>query len=163
MLAGVRQLVQRLYDDLRNLSHDLRPVVLDTLGLPAALRELAGHASSNGLSVEVAVEPPHFPALPEDVAIALYRVAQAAMTNVVRHAGASHARLSLERPDGAVRLSVGDDGRGFDPGTIDASSGLGLVGMRERAAWLGGNFDIQAVPGGGCRVEVRIPIRQGEP
>jgi len=151
-------LVNGLLLDLRRLSHDLHPATLEQLGLGAALRELASQLRSE-LVVEVALgaEPstPSSIELPPEVAVHLFRITQGALANVVRHARASRAVVSLERRAGGVRLSIEDDGVGFEPAA--ATGGLGLVGMRERAAWLGGTCAIDSAPGRGTRVVVSVP------
>jgi two-component system sensor histidine kinase UhpB len=103
-------------------------------------------------------------ALSPEVELALYRILQEALSNVVRHAGASHARVRIGRADGVVEAIVEDDGRGFrvDRVLSAGDAGLGLFGMKERAASLGGDVRVESEPGRGTRVSVRIPVGKGE-
>jgi PAS domain S-box-containing protein len=156
-MAHLRTLVLTLHDDLRRLSHGLRPLALD-LGLVEALRDLAESASTDSLRVEIAAEPPRIDA-PDDVALAVFRIAQAALANVALHAAAHNARLRLCGDGATLRLHLEDDGIGFDPNS--RTSGLGLLGMRERAAWLGGTFHLDTAPGRGTRLGVVIPLVRG--
>jgi signal transduction histidine kinase len=101
--------------------------------------------------------------LPEVVQTAIYRVAQEALTNVTRHAGATVVELELQEDEGAAELRVLDDGDGFDPSAIARTSsegpsgGLGLVGMAERARLVGGELDVRSAPGGGTTITLRVP------
>ena len=166
-VAGARALVDRLGEEVRRIAQDLRPAALDRLGLADALVDLARSFSSAALEVEARVadgdgrESPAMAAprsLPPETAGALFRIAQEALVNVARHAGARRASVVLERGPGRVRLTVEDDGQGFDPRTPPAGRGIGLVGMRERAAWLGGTFELESAPGRGTRVRVAVPV-----
>lgn len=148
---------QSLYQLVGGLLRRLRPANLDALGLVAALQELceAWEARSGVPCVF------HFDAvdesLPEHINIAVYRVAQEALTNVTRHAHASQVRLVLAR-DAAQQLclTITDDGRGMDP--AGATRGLGLLGANERAAALGGTLQIESAPGAGVRLSLRVPL-----
>ncbi|HYR07981.1 MAG TPA: ATP-binding protein, partial [Longimicrobium sp.] len=99
--------------------------------------------------------------LPAELSGALYRIAQEGLRNVVRHAGVREARVTLERVDGSVELTVADPGRGFDPAAAGAE-GLGLVSMAERAHLLGGVFEVRSAPGTGTELRVRIPLPPAE-
>ncbi|MBN6051879.1 sensor histidine kinase, partial [Nonomuraea sp. RK-328] len=145
-------------DDIRELVHGLRPPALDELGLAGAVRELAGQSSPD-TGVEVRVEGP-LEDLPAAVEVAVYRIVQEALTNIRKHAGASLAHVVLQRERSALRLLVGDDGRGL-PATY--SAGVGLASMRERAAELGGVCVVSGAPGEGTRVEVTLPLIGGPP
>jgi len=134
--------------------------MLDDLGLAAALRGLAERvAADSGLEVSLAV-PPLDP-LDPDVETTLYRAVQESLTNVVRHAAARRADVTITLSPAALRLTVADDGRGFDPTT--AGPGFGLVGMRERAEILGGNLTIRGLPGEGTEVTLVIPADRRMP
>ncbi len=170
-LRDLRALVDSLLEDLRRLARDLRPAALDGFGLAEALRDLGAGTSGGSLEVEVEVDPKDL-APPPAVAIHLFRIAQSALANVVRHSGARRAcvRLRAARagPDGAgaIRLEVEDDGCGFDPraarpiapAAAGDGGGIGLLGMRERAAWLGGAFSLDTGEGRGTRVMVEAPL-----
>jgi signal transduction histidine kinase len=140
--------------DVRRLVYDLRPPTLDDFGLAGALREQAGRLSGDGLSVSVAVERELGP-LPAGVEAAAYRIASEAMTNVVRHAGASRCEVTVALGDGRLFVGVSDDGRGIDD---DAVHGLGLESMRERAEELGGSFEVAAGAPSGTRVLAVLPV-----
>ena len=143
------------------LARQLRPTALDDLGLKAAL---AGHVKELGRrgKLEASFESRgDFSALPSDVQLVVYRVAQEAISNAVQHAGAEHVRVRLLRkgpadgPD-AVELTVADDGSGF---TFDqAARGLGIAGMRERTLLVGGDVQVESRPDVGTRVSLTVPL-----
>jgi two-component system, NarL family, sensor kinase len=144
--------VQRLRDvlgEVRRISHDLRPALLDDLGLARALEHLAREWSQrSAIAIDAACDDPG--AVPEAVATALFRVAQEALGNVECHAGAGRVDLRLQRGEGGLRLEVGDDGRGFDAQAVLHSprAGLGLTHMRERIESLGGRFELSSSAAG---------------
>ena len=144
--------------DVRRSVHALRPPVLDELGLIPALRETAAQYGGDNLRVSVRA-PETLPPLPAAVEVAAYRIAQEAMTNVVRHAGARRCTVGLD-PDagGVLRLEVKDDGRGMDGGR---GVGVGLSSMRERAEELGGTLVVEAAPAGGTVVRAELPWSSG--
>jgi signal transduction histidine kinase len=154
-LAEMTGRTQAAVADIRRLVYALRPPALDDLGLVATLREAAlqhGAAGSGGPRVTVQV-PERLPTLPAAVEVAAYRIAQEALTNVARHAGARTCLVRLAVDDGLC-LEVVDDGRGID-GTDPA--GVGLTSMRERAEELGGTFAVEAVASGGTRLRIWLP------
>jgi signal transduction histidine kinase len=133
----------------------LRPSVLDDLGLGPGLESLARGLS--GVQVELDITPER---LPPHVEVALYRIAQEALQNVVKHAEASRVRLSLSTGPGGVRLAIDDDGRGFDGDGVGEAEDLhayGMVGMRERAELIGATLTVTSWPGRGTTVEVVVP------
>ncbi|MBB6065943.1 PAS domain S-box protein [Pseudoxanthomonas broegbernensis] len=142
-------------DKLRNLSMLLRPPQLDALGLEAALRWHAGGLFRNS-PVRLEMDIHALPRRPErEIEQACFRIAQEALTNALRHAGADAIRLALEDDgDEGLCLSVEDDGRGFDPAR---ARGLGLVIMRERAQSAGGRLRMGTAPGGGTRIRLQLP------
>lgn len=154
----VQERIATLAGGLRALSHQLHPVVLEYAGLAPALRShceevqrLTGVACRLDLSGEIG------PLAPE-VALGTFRVAQEALRNVISHAGATVAHVSVSVTPRGLRLRVRDDGAGFDPSTAWESPGLGLVSMRERAGLLGGTLRVRSRPGAGTVVEARIPL-----
>ncbi len=154
LITSAHAAVQNALEDVRRLVYGLRPPVLDALGLPGALRD---HASSLGGpgAPRFAVEAGELGDLPAAVEVAALRIAQEAMTNVVRHAQAEHCVVELSC-NGTLTVSVRDDGVGYH----DQQSGVGLVSMRERAGELGGTVTVSAVPGGGTEVLALLPAEQ---
>ena len=149
---------QSLYQLVAGMLRRLRPANLDALGLVAALQELCeAWEERSGVACVFHAEAVAAQALPERINIAVYRVAQEALTNVTRHARANRVRLVLAR-DGAghLCLTIADDGRGMDPGR--STRGLGLLGAGERAAALGGELRIDSAPGAGTRLTLRVPL-----
>lgn len=142
---------------VQRLAAELRPGALDRLGLEAALRQEARRfAERTGIPCEVALGDAGT-VLGPDGATTLYRIAQEAMTNVARHAGARRVRLALDRAGGDVVLRVEDDGRGLPSGAEVRPGALGLLGMKERAAMLGGEVRLEPRSGGGTVVLARLP------
>jgi signal transduction histidine kinase len=154
----------RLTDDLlrsvRELSHSLRPSVLDDLGLVPALRwNLERFRSGSDLEVVFFERTEQEQRFPADVETAVYRIVQEALTNVVRHAEAGSVKVRLWTSTGSLFVQVEDDGRGFDADSaLLSSASLGVGGMRERAALVGGTLSIDATHGAGTRVTAEIPL-----
>jgi len=149
--------------DLGRLARGLHPSLLDDLGLaPALKRQAADSAEAMRIPVRVKVAGLGPRRMPQPVETALFRIAQEALTNVARHAGARMVEIALTRNDGAVRLVVRDDGRGFDPRALGrrraSGRSLGLLGIRERAAALSGTATIESAPGRGTTVSVALPL-----
>jgi signal transduction histidine kinase len=154
----VRDLVRTTLEDVRRLAVELRPSVLDDFGLVAALERLT---QTFGEQTEIAVLfeqlLPNADRLPAEVETALYRIVQESLTNVVKHARAANVRIVLARTDDSVSLFIEDDGVGFDPDS-PSESGIGLVGMQERVALLGGRLTIESRPGAGTTFVVEVPV-----
>jgi signal transduction histidine kinase len=148
---------RRTIEDVRRLAYDLRPPVLDQLGLDGALREEARRITGPGLSVEVDA-PDRLPEISAAVEVAAYRIGSEALANVVHHAGARHARVRLLLDDEALSIEVCDDGRGL-PSTPRA--GVGLTSMQERADELGGSLSLGPAEEGGTRICARLPFPDG--
>ncbi|MDI6768649.1 MAG: histidine kinase [Anaerolineales bacterium] len=156
----MRAEIRGLLTDLRGVCVELRPPMLDTLGLAAAIRSLAKEWSAQN-RVTVALDLPENSALqslPGDVAVNLYRVAQESLSNVARHAHAGQVTIRLVREGNGLRMDIEDDGRGFAmPDNLDALAAqghFGLVGLRERVNLIGGSLNLQSVPGQGTRIRV---------
>lgn len=157
-----RQLATHALDGLRDAMFDLRPAALDDLGLSAAIR---GHSQrfleARGVAVRCEIEE-LLERLPPETESAVFRIAQEAMANVLRHSGADSVLIQMGPENGMLRLEIEDDGRGFDPASIEKPGpdgrGLGLLGLHERAELLGGRATIQSSPGTGTRVLVEIPL-----
>jgi two-component system sensor histidine kinase UhpB len=160
-LEEARERVRETLDEVRLIARRLRPEALDHLGLPSALAALTNSLrTAGGVAIERSIEGP-LPALPADVELVVYRVAQEALTNVVRHAGCERARLTLRHFQGSVELEVVDIGAGFDAATVP--EGAGIRGMRERALLVGGEVEIVTAPGAGTTVRLRVPLTQAGP
>jgi two-component system, NarL family, sensor histidine kinase UhpB len=154
-LEETREGVRESLEEVRFIARRLRPEALDHLGLPSALAALTNSLrGASGITIGRRIDP-SLPALSSDVELVLYRVAQEALTNVVRHAGCDQARLRLRRVGGGVELEVVDAGRGFDADV--AGEGAGIRGMRERALLVGAQLEISSAPGRGTSVKLRCP------
>jgi signal transduction histidine kinase len=155
--AELRALVVSTLQDVRRLAVELRPAALDDFGLVPALERLRDTvAEQGGLTVDL---ESHLDAerLPAELETALYRIVQEALTNVVKHASAGRVSVTLSRRERAVALVVSDDGRGFE-WRESGDGGLGLVGMRERVALLGGRLSIESTEGAGTMVTAELPL-----
>jgi two-component system sensor histidine kinase UhpB len=156
-LVETRALANKAMQELLALARQLRPTALDDLGLKAAL---ASHVTEIERQGEIDAEfdtEGDLGTLPKDVQTVIYRVAQEALSNTIRHSGADRLDVRLARRDGVVELVVADDGRGF---TFDqATNGLGLAGMRERALLVNGDLQVESRPEIGTRVRLIVPIR----
>lgn len=164
-LAAIRKistLAAELSEQVRSLSLDLRPAMLDDLGLAATLRwYVRERVEVSGLQVKLEINPslPRMPAIIENTC---FRVLQAALTNVMKHAEAHNAHIQLTVKNGAVHLSVQDDGHGFDVEAAQqralAGKSFGLLGMQERVRFAGGEFELHSTVGRGTRIEVSLPV-----
>jgi signal transduction histidine kinase len=164
-LAQPLAIVDDLIARVRRISLDLRPPLLDEVGLVCALRAyLQSQAAVSGVVIELHAAEPHDdapPRLPADFEIACFRVVQEAITNVLRHAGARRIDVHVGRSADRVSLSIHDDGRGFDPVTLEEAAAhghLGVPGMRERILARGGQFRLTSTPGQGTTIEVDLAV-----
>jgi two-component system, NarL family, sensor histidine kinase UhpB len=154
-----------MLDDIHRLIADLRPSLLDDLGLVAAIHSLgAKRLTPQGIDLQLQEEglPERLPAIMETV---LFRITQEAITNVIRYAQASIVQVRLSQQAGLLRLEIEDNGLGFDPSSDYPDSnqeGFGLRGMRERVRILGGQFHLQAAPGQGTLISVLVPMLEGK-
>jgi PAS domain S-box-containing protein len=163
-LAEVAKLAQRLrgivaqtLDEVGRLSRGLHPSILDDVGLAAAVtRQVQDLAHLHGVAVDVQIEGLDAEPLPPLLQTTVYRVVQEALTNVARHAGARSVSVRLVRDEATLELRVQDDGAGFE---LEDGRRLGLRGMRERAALLGGSVDVESPPGVGTTITARFPVR----
>ncbi|MER7825654.1 sensor histidine kinase [Streptomyces sp. NPDC096097] len=152
-LRQVQETTRTSLDEIRRIARRLRPGVLEELGLHSAVRALTAEFTSGSLTVRHVIGP-HVPPLDEAAELVVYRVAQEALTNAARHAGASEVEVRLSgRPDGAVLLLVRDNGRGIGA----AGEGAGIQGMRERALLIGADLAIGSGPTGGTDVQLDVP------
>lgn len=154
---GMRQLIDKTISEVRNLSLRLRPGVLDHLGLPAAL-EWYTEDFQRRTGIACTFNHGDVPVIDGAVATAAYRIVQEALTNVARHSGARRVSVSLGISGAVLRVSVEDGGRGFDSDDTNKIKGLGLAGMRERAALVRGELMVTSHPRKGTRVELIVPI-----
>lgn len=156
-LVEMSEQIDRAIDSVRRISSELRPPVLDRLGLAAALDWLARDCEAKaGLAILLNVsnieEPIH-----GLVSTAVFRIVQEALTNVVRHAGASLVTVELAGEEKVLSLTIHDDGKGIDPAAAEGPRSLGILGMRERVRLLGGSFRLEGKPGGGTTILVQVP------
>ena len=158
-LNEVKWLLGKIETELRSLSHELRPMVLDRLGLQPALQFLAENVGRRA-GVAVAVTGKLGARLPPAVEITLYRIAQEALNNVIKHARASAANIEVCYTAERVSCTVRDDGVGFTANRLEGGTGLGLVGIRERLGALGGSVHIASQPGGGTTLRAEIPLKR---
>jgi signal transduction histidine kinase len=155
-VAELRELVLSTLHDVRRLAVELRPKALDDFGLVPALERLtATFAEQTGLAVDFQAMLPEGRLEPE-TETTLYRIVQEALTNIVKHAGAKQVSVLLTRKNDAVTAVIEDDGAGFDPARV-RDDGLGLLGMRERVALVGGRVDIESRPGAGTTLVAEVP------
>jgi len=156
-LAAMLRLLDDAVASTRRIAADLRPLVLDDLGLVSAVEWVASSFTQRtGVPCELDLDEDLD--LQEPYATAVFRMVQESLANVAKHAGARQVRVRLARSDGRVELTVQDDGAGFDVRHARKPQSLGLVGLRERAKLLRGNVEIASAPGQGTRVEARIPL-----
>ncbi|GAB3830890.1 sensor histidine kinase [Dactylosporangium cerinum] len=152
ILGELKTQSQQALQEVRRLARELRPPVLDELGLAAALEHAAEQHRTFGLDVTV----DDLPGLPAAVEVAAFRIVHEALTNVARHAGAATVRLRVTVDGDALCLQIIDDGAGLPAGV---RPGVGTLSMRERAEELGGTLHIGAATGGGTVVTARLPVR----
>jgi signal transduction histidine kinase len=162
-VAELQRLVDRMHDGLHRLIVNLRPSVIDDLGLGAAIEALAAsHLRRVGLNVRCELGDLQERRVDAAIEIAVFRVVQEAIVNVVRHSCASTVIIEGGLADGRLWIEIEDDGRGFDPASISPDDrtlrGIGLIGMRERVEMLGGRLRIDSAPGQGTRVRVDVPV-----
>jgi signal transduction histidine kinase len=165
-LADLEALSRRTLEDLHRLIFDLRPSVLDDLGLLPALRWLGTkNLVPRGISVRYEFEGEDAGRLPPPVETALFRAAQEALTNIVRHSGAETVLVQASIGPVEARVEIEDDGKGFEPASVsepqESGRGLGLLGMRERLDLFGGRIQIESSPGQGTRVVLTVPLSGG--
>jgi two-component system sensor histidine kinase UhpB len=155
-------LVEKILNEIRNLSLDLRPLMLDDLGLVSALRWYAStRAQLGGFSLHFDCAQPALE-LSSEIKTVCFRVAQEALTNIVRHASAKHVGIELHATKKEVLLSIKDDGKGFDVQQKQARTlegeNFGLLGMKERVSLAGGELEIESAPNCGTEIRVHLPL-----
>lgn len=158
-LQGLIEMVDNTVRSVRRISSELRPSMLDDLGLSAAIEwHTQEFKKRSGLTIDTHIDTIDGK-LPGKVAITLFRVFQESLTNVARHADASHLTISLKLKDDRLMLMVQDNGKGFLMKDIESKKTLGILGMKERIAIIQGEYDIQSVPGKGTTVTVSVPLK----
>ncbi len=163
-LAALRDLAGDVMEEVRVLAHTVHPRVLDDLGLGAALGTLAREAAGRAGAPTIEVDAAPGARLPAPVEGALYRVAQEALRNALRHGAATSVTIRSTVADGVARVEVVDDGRGFDVAEAERRRpGMGLFAMRERVALVGGALDVVSRPGGPTRIAARVPLAATTP
>jgi signal transduction histidine kinase len=157
-VATLRELVVSTLQDVRRLAVELRPAALDDFGLAPALERLVEtHRARDATAIDVEVRLGPGERLPAEVETAVYRIVQEALTNVARHASATRISVLVARKNGNVVAVIEDDGTGFDPATVRDDS-LGLAGIRERVALLGGRLRLETAPGKGTTLAAEVPL-----
>jgi PAS domain S-box-containing protein len=158
-LQSLMGVATEIASSIHNLSHRLRPSLLDLLGPVASIERLCRELSDRH-NVQIHFVHHSIPEqIPEEVTLCLYRITQEALRNVVKHSGAAKAEVELSGYDDRIELCISDSGVGFSPESAKQSSGLGLISMQERLRLVGGQLSIQSEPSHGTRIRVRIPRR----
>jgi signal transduction histidine kinase len=160
----LRRIASDTHEEIRRLARGLRPAVLDDVGLkPAVERLFADLCSIQDIDAQLEQQPKDWPRLPGEIETALYRIVQESSANAIRHGGATTLRLSLRHSAKEVRLSIRDNGCGFEPTKVlqrtNAEAPFGLTSIFERAWLCGGDVLLQSQPGQGATIEVRIPLQ----
>ena len=161
-LSEMRHSVDAAIDCVQGIATDLRPVVLDSLGLCATIEWQARNFQSRTGILCLADVPAEEIVEDSDTATAIFRILQETLTNVSRHSKATQVNILLQIETGQVVMRVYDNGCGISLDTINNPMSIGLAGMRERAQLLGGQFEIKRRPGSGTQIEVRIPFQKNE-
>ena len=155
-IGEARRLLDEAIHEVRRISQNLRPSILDDLGLVAAVRSVCEEFIERS-KIQVEIDFSKFGGrLPDNIELVLFRTIQEALNNIEKHSGATNVALSLQRRESYVEALIRDNGRGFDVAIKPA--GLGLVAARERVRLLGGDFSIDAGPGRGTRIKVEVPL-----
>lgn len=161
-LVGVRDMAESTLAEVRRVIHEMRPTVLDDLGLDAAIHWLVKRYEPSGLEVTVETRGLE-QRLPGTLEITVFRLVQEACTNTVKHAGAGHLTIRVVRQDQQLSVEVEDDGRGIDPTRLRSGRGMGLANLRERVGLAGGKLTVNSTPGKGTRIYAELPITTQEP
>jgi two-component system NarL family sensor kinase len=156
VVQNAEALIDQAITDLRNISHNLMPSALIRLGLVAALHDMASKINS-GKQVKVVVESSGIEnRLQEDFEIALYRVVQEAVNNILKHAGASTIRINLSKEGESLKLDISDDGKGMPEHAMKNSKGIGWEDIRSRVSMFNGNMDLYSNPGTGTHININF-------
>jgi signal transduction histidine kinase len=160
----LRTQAEEISSEVHRLSYQLHPAKLDHLGLIAATKSYCDEVSSHQC-LKIKFRHETIPAtLPKDLTLAIFRIVQESLNNVVKHSGATEVNVALEGTAETVRLSVLDNGRGFDVASIASKRGLGFISMRERLRLIGGEMSVMSKPSLGTQISVSVPLqRESEP
>jgi signal transduction histidine kinase len=160
----VKDTIRQIIEEVHRLAWGMRPSILDDYGLDSALaRHIQETSKAAGLEIDYqCTTPDGMERLPARIEVTLFRIAQEALTNVIRHSKASRASVILLHQIGEITMLVEDDGQGFDRAVSRSDQCLGLMGMRERANLLGGSFVVESAPGEGTTIRVKIPLSEEE-
>ncbi len=162
-LHNISEIASEISSNIHDLSHQLHPSKLDTLGLMASVRGLCRELSEqHKLQVQFVHKDIPEP-IPKDVTLCLFRIVQEALRNVVKHSGASEAAVELSGRGDRIDLYISDDGVGFETKSAKGAAGLGLISMRERLRLVGGDIVIESEPLHGTKLHVRVPLRTSNP
>jgi PAS domain S-box-containing protein len=157
-IDSMSQLMDSAIGSMRKIITELRPVVLDTMGLSAAI-EWQAEEFQQRTGIACFYSPPQdIPTLPRDFATSIFRILQESLTNIMRHAGASRTTITMKLDQGNLILIIHDDGKGISEDEIDQKKSFGITGMKERVELLGGKFNIHGIKGKGTLLSVEIPL-----
>jgi signal transduction histidine kinase len=164
LISSIESTIKQMIADVHRLAWGMRPSILDDYGLDSALaRHIEEVAKTAGLEIDYQFTSPEgLPRLPNRIEVSLFRIAQEAITNLIKHAKARHASVIVLRQIRDITMLVEDDGQGFDMPEVQDKGGqcLGLMGMKERVNLLGGSFVVESIPGEGTTIQVRIPLHE---
>ncbi|MCA9874885.1 MAG: ATP-binding cassette domain-containing protein [Anaerolineales bacterium] len=167
-IPGMREHIRRMIDDLRRICGNLRPPTIDSLGLDGALKSyVANWSEQTGIAVELNLDP-NVGRLPEKIELSIFRIVQEGLSNIRKHANASHVVVSVTRTSPRMlKMTITDNGEGlhedFDLGGLGRMGHFGLLGVTERVALMGGRIDLGNQPGGGLQIQVEIPHSRRKP
>jgi len=160
MVNTMVDVVNTTIKTIQRICTELRPSVLYNLGLASAIEWQAGDfRKRTGIACDLTVDPDDFD-LDQELSLAIFRIFQEALTNVARHANATSVKAGLRKKNGTIELEISDNGRGITEEEIAASDSLGLIGMRERVLYWGGDISIRGEPNKGTSIRVTIPLRR---
>ncbi len=158
-IAATTSLTDLMVESVQKIARDLRPGVLDSLGLMAAIQSEARlFADRTGISCKV-IEAANTDGLPHEVSTNVFRIFQEILTNVARHAAAGEVRIFMEHENDGLRMVVEDNGRGIDPEALNSKNSMGLLGMSERAELIGAHIEFAPLREGGTRVALTVPLK----
>lgn len=157
VMTGLVAQVSEALKVVKRISSDLRPATLDTLGLVATIRWYADQFAIN-TGITTTVDLPDYVRLSEVSSIAVFRIIQESLTNIARHSGGSAVEIALHKDSGMLSVEISDNGSGIDRAALEQTTAFGIMGMRERADYLGGTLSVVGKPSLGTRVVLRIPL-----